>query len=231
VSLAGATNEYVRRGTGRSREALLGLKFTVPFLAILLVHEFGHYIAARIHRVDASLPCSRSALGPFRNDGRGDLHAGADPLSRRTPRHRASGPLAGLVVAIQYSSTGFRSLWLPISHDHYLQEGQSALPVEARHPGPIQMGWTSTHRVRRLGRALITRSTCSPGAAGRRPRRVPLLGSGTTRWRSGSGERCWALRVHRNRVHPAGSARHSRMTLMVAFTNSFFWLMWYLVLA
>jgi hypothetical protein len=35
---------------------LSGWKFAVPFLTILLVHEFGHYIAARIHRVDASLP-------------------------------------------------------------------------------------------------------------------------------------------------------------------------------
>src|SRR5688572_5864153 len=30
--------------------------FTVTLLGILLFHEFGHYIAARYHRVDASLP-------------------------------------------------------------------------------------------------------------------------------------------------------------------------------
>ena len=30
--------------------------FAVPFLSILLAHEFGHYFAARAHRVEASLP-------------------------------------------------------------------------------------------------------------------------------------------------------------------------------
>ena len=32
------------------------LNFSVPFLLILTVHEFGHYIVARIHKVDVSLP-------------------------------------------------------------------------------------------------------------------------------------------------------------------------------
>src|SRR5690349_6125621 len=31
-------------------------QFTAALLGILLCHEFGHYIAARIHKVDASLP-------------------------------------------------------------------------------------------------------------------------------------------------------------------------------
>ena len=33
-----------------------GWSFAVPLLSILLVHEFGHYIAARVHHVEASLP-------------------------------------------------------------------------------------------------------------------------------------------------------------------------------
>src|SRR5262245_725426 len=33
-----------------------GWTFAVPLLGILLTHEFGHYFAARIHKVDASLP-------------------------------------------------------------------------------------------------------------------------------------------------------------------------------
>ena len=34
----------------------VGAAFALPFLTILLVHEMGHYVAARIHRVRASLP-------------------------------------------------------------------------------------------------------------------------------------------------------------------------------
>ncbi|MEM9695497.1 MAG: site-2 protease family protein, partial [Myxococcota bacterium] len=33
-----------------------GPSFAIPLMSILLFHEFGHYIAARIHRVPASLP-------------------------------------------------------------------------------------------------------------------------------------------------------------------------------
>jgi hypothetical protein len=35
---------------------LTGIPFSFTLLAILLAHEFGHYIASEIHRVDASLP-------------------------------------------------------------------------------------------------------------------------------------------------------------------------------
>ena len=33
-----------------------GLPYSVPLMFILLCHEFGHYIAARLHGVPASLP-------------------------------------------------------------------------------------------------------------------------------------------------------------------------------
>ena len=35
---------------------LQGLPFSLTLLTILLAHEFGHYLAAMYHRVDASLP-------------------------------------------------------------------------------------------------------------------------------------------------------------------------------
>ena len=52
-------------------------QFTASLLAILLAHEFGHYFAARIHKVDASLPyflphAHRLAL---RHHGRRHPHA------------------------------------------------------------------------------------------------------------------------------------------------------------
>ena len=40
-----------------SRTALLhGGQFTAALLAILVAHELGHFVAAKIHKVDASLP-------------------------------------------------------------------------------------------------------------------------------------------------------------------------------
>src|SRR5580700_1572489 len=39
-----------------SSSSVEAAQYTAALLAILLVHEFGHYIAARLHKVDASLP-------------------------------------------------------------------------------------------------------------------------------------------------------------------------------
>src|SRR5687768_5189322 len=79
-----------------------GLAYSVPLMAILLAHEFGHYIAARIHRVPASLPYFLPF--PFVSLF-GTLGAVIAMRGRIRSRNAlldigASGPLAGMVVAI-----------------------------------------------------------------------------------------------------------------------------------
>ncbi len=53
-----------RQSTG---SLLQGAQFTGSLLTILVAHELGHYIAARIHKVDASLPffIPMPVLSPF----------------------------------------------------------------------------------------------------------------------------------------------------------------------
>lgn len=59
TTLAGAEWTY-----GRSvfmpdyswRDFFSGLEFSIPFLLILTVHEFGHYFVARYHKIKATLP-------------------------------------------------------------------------------------------------------------------------------------------------------------------------------
>jgi membrane-associated protease RseP (regulator of RpoE activity) len=85
-----------------SSSILDGLWFSIPLMTILLCHEMGHYIAARIHHVPASLPYFVPLppdFGPFGTMGAIILQ------SRTTDRRKlmdigAAGPLAGLVVAI-----------------------------------------------------------------------------------------------------------------------------------
>lgn len=79
-----------------------GLTYSVPLLLILLCHEFGHYFAARAHRVHASLP-HFIPLPPLL--GFGTLGAVIGMRQVTSDRRKlmdigAAGPLAGLMVAV-----------------------------------------------------------------------------------------------------------------------------------
>lgn len=77
-----------------------GLRFSVPFLLFLTVHEFGHYFAAKAHGVRASLPYYIPM--PIGIGTLGAVIALKQPLL--SPRQLfdvgAAGPLAGFVVAL-----------------------------------------------------------------------------------------------------------------------------------
>jgi membrane-associated protease RseP (regulator of RpoE activity) len=105
-----------------------GLSFSIPLMAILLCHEMGHYIAARIHHVPASLPYFvplPPGIGLFGTMGAVILQ------SRTTDRRKlidigAAGPLAGLLVAIPVLAYGLHLSQVgPIEGG--IQEGNSLL--------------------------------------------------------------------------------------------------------
>ncbi len=79
-----------------------GLPFAASLLAILLAHEFGHYLVGRWHKADVTLPYFIPLPIP---GGFGTL--GAVIQMKSPPKNRRSlldigiaGPIAGLVVAI-----------------------------------------------------------------------------------------------------------------------------------
>lgn len=107
-----------------------GLEFSVPLMVILVCHEFGHYVAARIHRVPASLPYFVPLpLGPLGTLGAVILMP--DRIRRRNALLDigAAGPLAGMAVALPVLWYGLTlSTVGPASTDQiYLQEGHSLL--------------------------------------------------------------------------------------------------------
>ncbi len=78
-----------------------GLAFAASLLAILLAHEFGHYLAARYHRTEVTLPY----FIPFPFSPFGTM--GAFIQLKEPPKNKRilldigiAGPLAGLVIAI-----------------------------------------------------------------------------------------------------------------------------------
>ena len=121
-----------------------GSRYAVPLLAILLVHEFGHYFAARYHRVDASLPyfIPFPFLSPF-----GTMGAVISMRGRIRSRNAlldigASGPLAGLCVAIPVLLVGLSQSPVDVMSSPSIQEGQSLLYLLMKRVvlGPIPAG-------------------------------------------------------------------------------------------
>ena len=87
---------------------LAGVPYAAPLMAILLFHECGHYVLARLHRVDASLPYFIPAPYPFFIGT-----FGAFIRMRSMPRDRqalfdvgAAGPWAGMLVALPVLAVG-----------------------------------------------------------------------------------------------------------------------------
>jgi membrane-associated protease RseP (regulator of RpoE activity) len=105
-----------------------GWVFAVPLLAILLCHEFGHYIAARRHQVAASLPYFIPIPLVF-----GTFGAIIRMRGRITTRTAlldigAAGPLAGMAVALPVLVYGLSiSEVHPQQPGNYLLEGHSLL--------------------------------------------------------------------------------------------------------
>lgn len=107
-----------------------GWVFSVPLLAILLAHELGHFVAARLHRVPVSppyfIPMPLSLLGT--------MGAVIQMKGQITSRNAlldigAAGPIAGFVVAIPVLVAGLLASPIePLPTDTpYLIEGRSLL--------------------------------------------------------------------------------------------------------
>lgn len=102
VLFTGATISYDQPNISNVGEFLLsGLPFTLSLLAILLAHESGHYLAARFHKTEVTLPY----LIPFPLGLIGTM--GAFIQIKEPPKNKnvlldigIAGPLAGLIVAI-----------------------------------------------------------------------------------------------------------------------------------
>jgi membrane-associated protease RseP (regulator of RpoE activity) len=109
---------------------LQGAQFTASLLTILVAHELGHYIAARFHKVDASLPyfIPMPVLSPFGTMGAVIRMRGVIPTRRALLDIGASGPLAGLVFALPLYAWGVaHSKVVPIGGEEMLELGESVM--------------------------------------------------------------------------------------------------------
>ncbi|WP_437679504.1 site-2 protease family protein [Sorangium sp. So ce131] len=118
--------------------------FAVPFLSILLAHEFGHYFAARAHGVEASLPyfIPLPVVSPLGTMGAVISMKGTIKSRNALLDIGASGPLAGLAVAIPVLFVGLMQSEVHATSGPALQEGRSLLYLLLRRVavGPIPEG-------------------------------------------------------------------------------------------
>jgi membrane-associated protease RseP (regulator of RpoE activity) len=132
TTAAGAISLHQRQGV-QGWDAVFpiadGLSYSLPLMLILLSHELGHFIVARLHGVDASLPYFIPFPPMF---GLGTLGA-VIGMGRMTSDRKklidigAAGPIAGLIVAVPVIIYGLhRSPVTPLVAGS-LQEGNSLL--------------------------------------------------------------------------------------------------------
>ena len=107
---------------------LRGLPFSLTLLAILLAHEFGHYLAAMYHRVDASLPYFLPS--PFLGTFGAFIRVRSPIYSKRVLFDiGVAGPLAGFVFLLPALAVGlaFSKVIPGIAHQGSIQFGAPAL--------------------------------------------------------------------------------------------------------
>jgi hypothetical protein len=107
-------------------------QYTAALMAILLAHEFGHFIAARIHHVDASLPyfIPLPFVSPFGTMGAVIRMRSVIPTRRALLDIGAAGPLAGMALAVPLYGWGIArsQIWkIDGSQGNFVTLGSSLL--------------------------------------------------------------------------------------------------------
>ena len=135
MALTFASNHYVGAGMvlGHSATSLMelatGWVFSVPLMAILMAHEFGHFFAGKYHHVDVSppyfIPVPFFLLGTL-----GAVIQTREPIRSRNASLDigAAGPLAGMAVAVPVLIYGLApSPVAALPDTPYLPTGRSLL--------------------------------------------------------------------------------------------------------
>ena len=88
-----------------------GITYMLCSMGILLLHEFGHYIATRIYRIPSTLPyCIPCPISPVGTFGAVILMDGRQADRRQIFDVGLAGPIAGLVLAVPVMWYGVSTL-------------------------------------------------------------------------------------------------------------------------
>jgi membrane-associated protease RseP (regulator of RpoE activity) len=138
-------------------ETLSGVYFSIPFLGILTIHEFGHYFAARYYNIKVTLPYYIPLwLGfvfmPFTIGTMGAFIRIKEPIKSRKEYFDVgiAGPLAGFVAALVVLYIGFTHLppadYIYQIHPEYVQYGSEYADYVYNEPGSFYLGKNLTYQ-------------------------------------------------------------------------------------
>lgn len=152
TTLAGAEwsrNSYIILGMTWD-DFFAGFEFSIPFLGILTVHEFGHYFTARYHKIKVSLPYYIPMwLGFIGGPSIGTMGAFIRIRENIVSRLKyfdvgVSGPIAGFVIALFVLWYGFTNLpsedFIYDIHPEYLEYSSIDEAIEATDGVAIKLG-------------------------------------------------------------------------------------------
>jgi membrane-associated protease RseP (regulator of RpoE activity) len=153
VFMAGAMQDFPKDVEPSLLNLLLNLhhgwRFAVPLMAILVTHEFGHYFAAKVHGVPASLPYFIPLPPPI--SPLGTMGAVISMPQRIKSRNAlldigAAGPIAGMVVAVPVLILGLSQSEVHRLAGVGVMEGQCLLYSLIKYAvlGPIPAGYDVT---------------------------------------------------------------------------------------
>jgi membrane-associated protease RseP (regulator of RpoE activity) len=115
--------------------AVAGMPFATALIGILLCHEMGHYLLARAHGVDSTLPFFIPVpIGPIGTFGAVIRIRSAMPSRRATLDIGAAGPFAGFIVALPLYAWG-------LAHSEVRPVGDAALEVPSMGVVSIVRDW------------------------------------------------------------------------------------------
>ena len=137
-------------------ETLSGVYFSIPFLGILTIHEFGHYFTARYYNIKVTLPYYIPLwLGfvfmPFTIGTMGAFIRIKEPIKSRKEYFDVgiAGPLAGFVAALVVLYIGFTHLppadYIYQIHPEYVQYGSEYPDHVYNEPGSFYLGKNLTY--------------------------------------------------------------------------------------
>ena len=123
-----------------------GITYAALILAFLTAHEFGHFIAARIHGVDATLPYYIPFPGYLYSQINFGTLGAVIRTRSRVPSNKVmfdigiAGPIAGFVVCLIILAIGFATL----PGIEYLQQIHPGYPGAMHQPGTIELAFGNT---------------------------------------------------------------------------------------